>query len=763
MKRTPPADMDRIEELLKKALDEGRHGLLEHEIYEILSLMGFRVPRASFISREEEIGALDLDAVPGENIVCKLISPAMPHRSEFGGIKFVERTREGLTAAFREFARIARKAKVPLAGMMIAEKIAGEDSVPHQLLVSVRQDPSFGPVVFCGLGGVGTEVYKRGLQRDQALFIRAASDAVDREGTRGALERTFFYPVVSGATRIARAPLVDTERLIDALAVFANLGRRFSPLEKRSSVTIEELEVNPLQITPEGGLVPLDALMTISGVKRELAVPPEEGIKRLLEPKSALIVGASATKVNVGRIILRNLIKGGGVPKERIYLLHPEAAEIDGCRSFTSIEELPEKVDMTVFTIPADEKAASLLEELIEGEKTASITLISAGFGETDRGRELDRRLRDSIAEVRGRPGGGVVVNGPNCMGIVSKPGGYNTFFLPEYKLPFRGAFGERCAIISQSGAYLVTLVSNLDRIINPKYMITYGNQVDASATDYLIALKNDPGIDLFCLYLEGLKPLDGERFLAAVREIVAAGKDIILYKAGRTEAGATAVASHTASMAGNYEVMEHLLLDAGVIILDSLDEVEDVIKVFALLGGRRAAGARVGIFSNAGFECSVAADMLGALELAPFSEETASKLRAALPTDIIDVHNPVDATPLTNAVNYGKCLEAILADDAVDCLMAANVAPTPFMENLAAGEGHTEDIRHESSYPNVTIRVFKGTGKPMVACLNSGRLYDPAVQMIEDAGVPCFRKIDRAMRALDLFMSRRRRLPSGR
>ena len=763
MKRTPPADMDRIEELLKKALDQGRHGLLEHEIYEILSLMGFRVPRASFISREEEIGALDLDAVPGENIVCKLISPAMPHRSEFGGIKFVERTREGLTAAFREFARIARKAKVPLAGMMIAEKIAGEDSVPHQLLVSVRQDPSFGPVVFCGLGGVGTEVYKRGLQRDQALFIRAASDAVDREGTRGALERTFFYPVVSGATRIARAPLVDTERLIDALAVFANLGRRFSPLEKRSSVTIEELEVNPLQITPEGGLVPLDALMTISGVKRELAVPPEEGIKRLLEPKSALIVGASATKVNVGRIILRNLIKGGGVPKERIYLLHPEAAEIDGCRSFTSIEELPEKVDMTVFTIPADEKAASLLEELIEGEKTASITLISAGFGETDRGRELDRRLRDSIAEVRGRPGGGVVVNGPNCMGIVSKPGGYNTFFLPEYKLPFRGAFGERCAIISQSGAYLVTLVSNLDRIINPKYMITYGNQVDASATDYLIALKNDPGIDLFCLYLEGLKPLDGERFLAAVREIVAAGKDIILYKAGRTEAGATAVASHTASMAGNYEVMEHLLLDAGVIILDSLDEVEDVIKVFALLGGRRAAGARVGIFSNAGFECSVAADMLGALDLAPFSEETASKLRAALPTDIIDVHNPVDATPLTNAVNYGKCLEAILADDAVDCLMAANVAPTPFMENLAAGEGHTEDIRHESSYPNVTIRVFKGTGKPMVACLNSGRLYDPAVQMIEDAGVPCFRKIDRAMRALDLFMSRRRRLPSGR
>ena len=761
MKRTPPPNMDRIEELLKKALDEGRGGLLEHEIYEILALVGFRVPRASFVSSEGELRALDLDAVPGEEVVCKLISPAMPHRSEFGGIKFVKRTRKELTAAFHEFERIARKTRSPLAGMMIAEKVAGEDSVPHQLLVSVRQDPSFGPVVFCGLGGVGTEVYKRGLRREKALLIRAASDAVDREGTRGALERTFFYPIVAGATRITSAPLVDTERLIDALVAFANLGRRFSPLEKTSSVTIEELEVNPLQITPDGGLVPLDALMTISGLKRDLAVPPQEGIRRLLEPKSALIVGASANKVNVGRIILRNLIKGGGVPKERIYLLHPEAAEIDGCRSFTSIEELPEKVDMTVFTIPADEKAATLLEDLIEGEKTSSITLISAGFGETEKGRELDRRLRDSIAEVRARAGGGVVVNGPNCMGIVSKPGGYNTFFLPEYKLPFRGAFGERCAIISQSGAYLVTLVSNLDRIINPKYMITYGNQVDVSATDYLIALKDDPGIDLFCLYLEGLKSLDGERFLAAAREIIAAGKNILLYKAGRTEAGATAVASHTASMAGDYEVMERILLDAGVIILDTLDEVEDVIKVFALLGDRCAAGARVGVFSNAGFECSVAADMLGTLELARFSEESVARLRAALPTDIVDLHNPVDATPLTNAVNYGKCLEAILADDAVDCLVAANVAPTPFMENLAAGEGHTEDIRHENSYPNVTIRVFQGTAKPMIACLNSGRLYDPAVQMIEDAGVPCFRKIDRAMRALDLFVGRRRRMPS--
>ena len=752
------SNLHEVQNRLRAAVESGRNNLLEHEIYEILELAGLRVPRTRFVANESEIGALPRGAVPGAEVVVKLISTGMPHRSEFGGIKFVKPSRRELAAAFREFGRIAEQARVPFSGMMIAEKIPGADSIPHQLLLSLRQDPSFGPVVFCGLGGVGTEIYQRSLAREKSLFIRSAADVDDHTGTEQALGRTFFYPVIAGATRITTRALIDTEKLHEALGALARLGRAFSPLEETSSVTIEELEINPFQITPEGELVALDALMRVSQSKHKLAPPPQAGITKLLKPESALIVGASANKINVGRIILRNLIKGGGVPKKRIYLLHPEAHEIDGCAAFQTVGDVPEKVDMTVFTIPADEKAVSLLEELIAGGKTASITLISAGFGETGKGRALDERLRDSITKARAGAGGGVVVNGPNCMGIVSKPGGYNTFFLPEYKLPFRGKFGERCAIISQSGAYLVTLVSNLDRIINPKYMITYGNQVDVSQTDYLIALTNDPEIDFLCLYIEGLKPFDGERFLAVAREMVRRGKTIMLYKAGRTEAGAVAVASHTASMAGNFDVMRRVLTDAGVVILESLDDVEDAIKVFSLLADRRAAGPRVGIFSNAGFECSVAADTLGALELARFSAETVGKLRAALPTDIIDVHNPVDATPQTNAVNYAACLEAMLADENVDCLMAANVAPTPFMENLEAGEGHGEDIRHENSYPNATIRIFRETTKPMVACLNSGTLYDGAVRMIEDAGIPCFRKIDRAMRALDLFIGQRRK-----
>ncbi|MCK4349939.1 MAG: hypothetical protein KAX13_03730, partial [Candidatus Krumholzibacteria bacterium] len=285
-------------------------------------------------------------------------------------------------------------------------------------------------------------------------------------------------------------------------------------------------------------------------------------------------------------------------------------------------------------------------------------------------------------------------------------------------------------------------------------YMITYGNQMDLTVTDYLIYMKDDPEIELFVVYLEGLQQYDGGRFLRVAKEIVSTGKKIVMYKTGRTAEGAAAVASHTASMAGDYEVLSRILTDAGVMIADTLNEIEDTIKTFSLLEDKEMRGKRVGIFGNAGFECSVAADRLYSMDLAEFSDTTIARLHDALPSDIIDIRNPVDATPLTDAVNYGRCLEAFLEDDGIDCIVSSIVAPTPFMETLPHGKGHKEDIRNEDSFPNVTIRVFRATSKPMVVSVDSGKLYDPAVDMMEAAGVPVFRKVDRAMKALDNFLT---------
>lgn len=753
MKVELEAQLKEIENKLLRCLETGRDRLFEHEIYEILNLAGFRTPHTAFVTSLDELGELDFSLFASERVVCKLISNQLAHRFEYGGVRYSDLNVGSITSIFTDFERIAGSLEIELGGMLMAEEIGGNKSVQNQLLLSLRQDVSFGPLVFVGLGGVGTEVYKRYIREGMDLVIRTATGVNDYVGTEKALLKTLFYPIITCQTRIVPEPCIDGEKVHEALRAFALLAEVFSPLSDWSSATIEELEVNPIQITPEGELVPLDAMIRVSNNKTRPLHPPQSGIDRLLKPQSVLIMGASASSMNVGRIILKNILKSDRIQKDHVYVLHQEAEDIDGCKAFKSIDEIPEEIDMAVFAVPASKEFAALLEKIILDEKTGSITLIPGGFGETEKGKSLDLQLHDMIRKGREKNYGGVVVNGPNCLGIVSRPGGYNTFFLPEYKLPFKGRYGERIALISQSGAYLVTLISNMGQLINPKYMITYGNQIDLTVTDYLINLGDDPDIDLFCLYLEGFKPYDGARFLKVAGNIIKAGKKIVMYKTGRTKAGAAAVASHTASMAGNYEVLHRVLTEAGIIMPETLEDVEDAIKVFSLLSGKKVTGNKVAVFANAGFECSVAADRLYSMELANFSAGTIAKLHDVLPTEIIDVNNPVDATPQTNAINYGKCIELILDDNGVDCLVATVVPPTPFLETLPAGEGHKEDIRNENSFPNVTIRIFEKTDKPMVVSVDSGRLYDPAVAMMEDAGIPVFRKIDRAMKALDVFL----------
>jgi len=747
--------VEEIEAFLSGIIGSGRTTLFEQEVYKVLEIIGLKCPQSFFVDDEKKIKESEISNIPGERVICKVISPDLPHRFEIGGIVESDKNIETLQKHFLSLKKLAESKNAKFEGVLIVEKIHCNESVPHQLLLSLRQDTSMGPVVFLGIGGVGTELYKSAMKDGKAL-LSIHHQLAERKIVEEKLKNTFFFPVLAGRTRISNKNLIDEKTLSTLLEKFSLLAHYFSPLNTSTHVNIDELEINPLQVVDKKLLLPLDGLMKISTKKHHFSPPRPESIEKLLYPSSALVIGASASKINVGRIILRNLIKGGGVEKNRIYVMHPEAEDIDGCKAIKSIGELPESVDMTVFTVPADEKSLGIIESLIRERKTRSITLISAGFAETDKGKELEERLKKTIREERARDEGGVAVNGPNCMGIVSQPGKYNTFFLPEYKLPIRSKYGKNCAIISQSGAYIVTLMSNLSRILNPRYMITFGNQIDISITDYLITLKDDREIELFCLYFEGFKSYDGHRFINIASEIVNSGRTIILYKAGRTEEGAKAIASHTASMAGDYEVLKETLTDAGVIVADTLDEFEDLIKVFSLLSNKVCRGNRVGIYSNAGFECSVAADNLGTLTLADFARETVEKLHACLPTNIIDIHNPVDATPQTNSINYGMCLSCILEDPGVDCLLAANVAPTPFMENLPPSNEHNENIANENSYPNVTIRVFQNTDKPMVVSLNSGELYDPAAHMMEDAGIPVYRKIDRAMKALEVFINRK-------
>ena len=145
--------------------------------------------------------------------------------------------------------------------------------------------------------------------------------------------------------------------------------------------------------------------------------------------------------------------------------------------------------------------------------RARTVTLIAGGFGETEGGREAEARVRKALAESHRADDGGVLLNGGNCLGIISAPGRYSTFFIPPHKLPVREGARGGLASISQSGAYLVSQISNLDRVVTPRYAISFGNQMDVTVSDYLAYLEDDAESRVFAVYLEGFQRGDGARF----------------------------------------------------------------------------------------------------------------------------------------------------------------------------------------------------------------------------------------------------------
>ncbi len=745
------------DEILARAFAEGRRSLLEPEVYEVLRSVGVDVPRFVLAPDPARIDANLLGGLAGGDVVVKVVSPDVAHKTDVGGVAFVRGGPGEVAAAARKVLEAVRT-KVPAAdlrGVMIVERLAIGTGFGREILASFRQDPSFGPVVSVGAGGILTEFFAGELKAGRGLAIRSTL-GLSRDGIRAMLAQPSVGRPLSGKVRGAKAPLVAEEKVVALFEALRDLADRYAAHRPDSRFTIRDFELNPVAATADGRFVAVDGLANFDDVKQSPAARPVAKIRHLLTPRSALVAGASATAKNPGRIILENLVAGGGVPRERIYALHPEAKEIAGVRAVPRVEDLPEKVDLAVVSIPAA-PALDLIEELVTRGAAESVILISGGFGEVSDGKEREARLRRLLAEGRASPSGGLVINGGNCLGIFSAPGRYNTIFLPTYKVGFAEARGGNAAIVSQSGAYLVAQASVFEGVLRPRYGISFGNQIDLAAADYLEFLADDPEVDVFGLYLEGFPAGGGRRFLEVAAEAVRRGRTVLVYKGGRTAEGLSAAASHTAAMAGDYAVMEQVLAAAGVVVCDTLDEFEDLLTAFAFLAEKPSAGNRVGIVSNAGFECTVSADRLGGLRLAKFSPATSARLADLLPKGIVDPHNPLDCTPTTPTDRFLGLVRAAAEDPGVDCVVASPLPLTPALDTLAAGPDHPEDITRATSAPNGLIRLARETAKPLVVCLHAGRKYDAMAAMLLAEGVPVFRRIDRALRALSAFVAVRR------
>lgn len=740
--------------LLLQAEAEGRRILLEHEVYALLAEVGIGVPSHAVVATPDQVDEILCGRLASDDAVVKVLSADVLHKSDAGGVVVCENTPEAVRDAVEQVLLSVRRAmpRAELRGALVVEKVEHRAGFGWEILGGFRHDPAFGPLVILGVGGLDTEYLLGALRSERGRVVRSCA-ALDEAGAQRMLRGSVVRDTLCGGLRSSGRVVVSEDRLAQLVTALARLGHRLADFGPAGGLGLSELEVNPFVVGVDGRLVALDGLARIHRPEPLPPARPVEKLRHLLTPESAVVIGASAEGMNVGRVILRNLVEGGGIPQKRLYAVHPRAQEIDGCRAVPAIPDLPEVVDMAVVAVAADKGADKVMGELVEGRRARTVTLISGGFGETQGGRETEARLRAMVEEGHRQGDGGVLVNGGNCLGIISVPGRYNTFFLPPYKLPFHEAPGRNVASISQSGAYLVTQISNLDGAVQPRYAISFGNQIDVTVSDYLAYLEADREVAVYAAYVEGFRRGDGALFLEVARRIVAGGRHVLLYKAGRSAEGGAAAASHTAAAVGDYDVCRDLVRAAGIVECSSLDMFEDYVVTFSFLAGHRAEGKRVAVLSNAGFECTAAADNLFGLELADFAAPTREKLRQLLPAGVVDVHNPVDATPTAPTDKYAACLQALLEDPGVDAVVAAGVPVTPALETLAAGEGHREDIGKPASLPPRLVEIFRASRKPMTFSVDSGALYDPMVQVMMQAGLPTFRKVDRATRALAAFV----------
>ncbi len=752
--------LQKIQEILPKdKAPKDSIRLNEIQMYELLETIGLGVCPAVFLpeghSSEAALlwaeKALELAASEGRFLL-KVVGREILHKTDLGGVKLLSSEGLSVTGVLEEVAKMRATLREggssdAVEGFMAGAFIAHNANTPGQeVLLSLKQDPAFGPCVVMGIGGTLTEWYGKGSGGGSTLILPAFG--LQAEFVASAIEAHPSLSLLCFPSRLYPAAPVALDNLVAWVMALAEIGTYVGP-RGESEFTLEEIEINPA-VAHQGKLVALDGVGLISRRKWSGEIRPVVKIHPLLSPRSAMVLGVSAKGANPGRVILDNLKNSEGIDQSRLYVVHHKEDSISGVPCFPSVAAIPEKCDLAVISVPA-QGALETITQLVELDKAESMILIPGGFAEAGEA-ELAQSIEDILTLGHSRGDGGPVMVGGNCLGIVSRDN-YNTFFLPEYKLPFNPGLGQNLALVSQSGAYLVTFASNYDGVINPRASISFGNQMDLTISDFVEHFTEVDGVDVIACYVEGFRSGDGERFLQMAQLAREAGKKVIIFKAGKTALGAQAAASHTASLAGDYAVARACFDSVGVTVAETLDQFEDLIKTFTLLAGKAVLGNRVGIISNAGFECSTVMDQLDGLALADFDSKTQSVLDDVLPS-FAHRTNPIDCTPMTATAPFAASCQAILASAEVDVAILSSVPVTPALDNLPADpdERHKEDLTRETSQPSRMIEIIGSSAKPTVVVVDSGNIYDPMCRMIEEAGIPVFRKIDRAARALAAY-----------
>ena len=788
-KVTTQINFDEISELFRTAQQEDRNFLFEYEVYNLLARSGAETPPKSIlIPRGARPSEEELLALPGEKVVLKIVSPTIIHKTEVKGVRVVEKDPNKIRSSMRRMLYEvpenyaawcqANPDGVPevyrgltgevlitaisrdLQGVLMVQFMPPDSGAfGNELIVGLRNTREFGMIISAGLGGTDTELYAKRFRKGQAI-VAASCELIDGERFFELFRKTISYRKLAGLTRGQRRIVTD-EQLIECFSSFIEMGCTYSVANPDAEFVIEEMEVNPYAFT-DFLMVPLDGMCKFSLPQRVDNKRPVAKIDNLLHPKTIGLIGASTKRKNFGRIILDNIL-AEGYSKENVYIIKPGADEIDGVKCVPDLKSLPQKLDLFVVAIGA-EQVPALVDDIIDLDCANSVMLIPGGMGENEESKERAEQVIAKINAVHATKGGGPVFLGANCMGVISHPGKYDTWFIPEEKFPKnRSLKPHRAALVSQSGAFMLHRSSQCPELA-PAYLVSMGNQTDLTLGDMVQYFKDSDEVDVIAVYAEGFNDLDGLEFAKAVREAVLMGKEVLFYKAGRTPEGKTATSGHTASLAGDYMVCESCIRQAGAIVARSFTEFQDLFLLAENISKKQIKGNRLAAMSGAGFEAVGMADSIQSddfqMQLASYSEAAVSKVAKVLAEKHLDklvtISNPLDINPSSDDEAHAEIVRVLSQDGAVDAIVVGLDPLSPAMHTLDETQVPAFSMDAENGIVQLLFEVARNSDVPVVAVVDGGRLYDPFRDALLEKGIPTFPVCDRAVASLSLYIESR-------
>jgi len=450
-------------------------------------------------------------------------------------------------------------------------------------------------------------------------------------------------------------------------------------------------------------------------------------IARLLKPRSVAVVGASDKPGALGATLISNLDRAGYAGA--IYPINPNREKIGERACLPSVDALPDGVDVAVLAIPR----AFVLDTIkgLAARGVGSAIIFAAGFAEDG---EAGMAEQAEIGRIAAESG--MVIEGPNCLGMVNHVDGVPLTFVETAIVPPAGR--RSVSVVSQSGAMAAVLCTTLlARELACSYSVSTGNEAASGVEDYLDWLVDDADTQVIAMIVEQFR--DPARFIAAADRARAAGKPIVLLHPGKSSAARESAATHTGAMAGDYKLMRAKVERTGVIFAETLQELGDIAEILIRCAGMSHPSAAV-LGESGAFQALTLdlAEELG-LPLADLHDEDSPELRAALPP-FVPVSNPLDITAqgLSQPVIYTQSLGALMDDARVGAVVAGIIQSDPITAKIKVPAIVAALDGREITKPLVFAGLDEGADMPA-----------HYIADLRARGIPWFPTTERAFRAL--------------